>query len=94
MCSSLWISIDFNPICSLKCPVVAHWNCLASFQRDEILKAIQEKDLAELGGPDDALDKPKKRSELDVHESTDFICGLCFPSLFFHNFTPKVLASL
>ncbi|KAA1471579.1 hypothetical protein DENSPDRAFT_799677 [Dentipellis sp. KUC8613] len=31
----------------LKCPVTAHWHCLASTQRGEILKAAQERDRAE-----------------------------------------------
>lgn len=33
---------------SLKCPLSAHWRCLAGTQRDEILKAIQARDLAAL----------------------------------------------
>ena len=31
---------------SLKCPLAAHWRCLAGTQRDEILKAVQARDLA------------------------------------------------
>jgi len=33
---------------SLKCPLAAHWRCLAGTQRDEILKAVQGRDLAAL----------------------------------------------
>ena len=33
---------------SLKCPLAAHWRCLAGTQRDEILKAIQARDLTAL----------------------------------------------
>jgi chromodomain-helicase-DNA-binding protein 4 len=33
---------------SLKCPLAAHWRCLAGTQRDEILKAVQARDLAAL----------------------------------------------
>lgn len=33
---------------SLKCPLSAHWRCLAGTQRDEILKAVQTRDLAAL----------------------------------------------
>jgi chromodomain-helicase-DNA-binding protein 4 len=33
---------------SLKCPLAAHWRCLAGTQRDEILKAVQTRDLAAL----------------------------------------------
>lgn len=33
---------------SLKCPLAAHWGCLAGTQRDEILKAVQARDLAAL----------------------------------------------
>ncbi|KAI9461026.1 hypothetical protein BJY52DRAFT_1168379 [Lactarius psammicola] len=32
----------------LKCPLAAHWRCLASTQRDEILKAVQARDLMAL----------------------------------------------
>jgi chromodomain-helicase-DNA-binding protein 4 len=32
-------------VSSLKCPLAAHWRCLASTQRDEILKAVQARDL-------------------------------------------------
>ena len=41
---------------SLKCPLAAHWRCLAGTQRDEILKAVQVRDLAALNvarGKDD-----------------------------------------
>jgi chromodomain-helicase-DNA-binding protein 4 len=33
---------------SLKCSLAAHWRCLASTQRDEILKAVQARDLMAL----------------------------------------------
>ena len=33
---------------SLKCPLAAHWQCLAGTQRDEILKAVQTRDLTAL----------------------------------------------
>ncbi|KAI0801048.1 hypothetical protein C8Q74DRAFT_1364698 [Fomes fomentarius] len=32
----------------LKCPVAAHWGCLAKTQRDEILRAAHERDKAEM----------------------------------------------
>lgn len=32
----------------LKCPLAAHWRCLANTQRDEILKAVQARDLMAL----------------------------------------------
>jgi chromodomain-helicase-DNA-binding protein 4 len=37
-----------TPPSSLKCPLAAHWRCLASTQRDEILKAVQARDLMAL----------------------------------------------
>ncbi|KAF8634457.1 hypothetical protein AX15_000900 [Amanita polypyramis BW_CC] len=62
----------------LKCPVVAHWKCLSSSQRDEILKAMRDKDAVQAEAHDTTDDfKIKKRSSLDVRESTDFICGAC-----------------
>ena len=71
---------------SLKCPVAAHWACLAKTQRDEILKAAFERDKAEwLVAKDKAIEKGEefnhpdvvKRVELESGESTDFICTSC-----------------
>ncbi|KIP12064.1 hypothetical protein PHLGIDRAFT_400060 [Phlebiopsis gigantea 11061_1 CR5-6] len=75
----------------LRCPVVAHWGCLAKTQRDEILKAIHEKDLAkwevakakhtedvEMSQDDTSdLPMPKKRLGLEANETTEFVCGSC-----------------
>ncbi|KAK2461624.1 hypothetical protein APHAL10511_006087 [Amanita phalloides] len=63
----------------LNCPVVAHWKCLANSQRDEILKAMKEKETVEQAKDSDAPEslKLKKRSSLGIRESTDFICGTC-----------------
>ncbi|KZT75062.1 hypothetical protein DAEQUDRAFT_659936 [Daedalea quercina L-15889] len=70
----------------LKCPVAAHWTCLAKTQRDEILKAAFErettewqaaKDKAEAEGEDFMEPGPVKRSVLEFWESTDFICTSC-----------------
>ncbi|KAF4623265.1 hypothetical protein D9613_002145 [Agrocybe pediades] len=63
----------------LKCPVSAHWKCLASTQRDEVLRAVREKDreLAEANHQGDDAPKPKKRSALDIEQTTEFICGAC-----------------
>ncbi|KAH9942923.1 SNF2 family N-terminal domain-containing protein [Amylocystis lapponica] len=69
----------------LKCPVTAHWGCLASTQRAEILKAALERDRAEWrqaqaeageGSANLALE-PGKRDGLDVYKTTEFICGSC-----------------
>ena len=63
---------------SLKCPVVAHWGCLASTQQDEVLKAIREKDREDLTQQPDYLATealPQKRSGLDIDQITEFICG-------------------
>ncbi|KAJ7487418.1 SNF2 family DNA-dependent ATPase [Mycena galericulata] len=74
----------------LKCPVAVHWNCLASTQRDEILKAAREIDRAawritqpeseiqdENGQPKANKDEPRKRPGLDPQQTTDFVCGAC-----------------
>ncbi|EPQ60503.1 hypothetical protein GLOTRDRAFT_68181 [Gloeophyllum trabeum ATCC 11539] len=73
----------------LKCPVAAHWGCLARTQQDEILKAMREKDRAQPSedGRQEAGDgpvsqsataaKPKKHAGLDVLETTEFLCGSC-----------------
>jgi chromodomain-helicase-DNA-binding protein 4 len=72
--------------CSLKCPVVAHWGCLASTQRDEMLRAALQRERAaweakraaagEDADSDDA-EPPKKRATLEVSQTTDFVCGSC-----------------
>ena len=69
-------------VCSLKCPVSAHWGCLASSQRDEILRAILERERAEFRakngeGSSSGAVEPVKRSTLDVDSVTEFICGSC-----------------
>ncbi|KAJ7706367.1 SNF2 family N-terminal domain-containing protein [Mycena rosella] len=74
----------------LKCPVVNHWNCLSSAQRDEILKAAREVDRAawrstqpeselldENGQPKANNNEPAKRPGLDAQQTTDFVCGAC-----------------
>ncbi|PCH33925.1 hypothetical protein WOLCODRAFT_130070 [Wolfiporia cocos MD-104 SS10] len=73
----------------LKCPVSAHWGCLAKTQRDEILKAALERDRADWRGamalaesqssgqPRKALPEPFKRAGLEAHQTTEFICGSC-----------------
>ncbi|KAF9015550.1 SNF2 family N-terminal domain-containing protein [Cyathus striatus] len=58
----------------LRCPVAAHWRCLAAVQRDEVLRAIKEKDhetSTEL-----SFDITARRA-LDFQEITDFVCGAC-----------------
>ncbi|KAK7059145.1 hypothetical protein VNI00_001772 [Paramarasmius palmivorus] len=68
----------------LKCPVSAHWGCLAGTQREEILKAARQRDReqwlkAQEGSVDVDMDRtgPSKRSSLEVNQTTDFICGSC-----------------
>ncbi|TCD65653.1 hypothetical protein EIP91_002326 [Steccherinum ochraceum] len=74
----------------LKCPLSAHWGCLAKTQRDEILRAILERDKAEwraktsseesdvtAGASGPAAPEPTKRSGLDTDSITEFICGSC-----------------
>ncbi|TBU49968.1 SNF2 family N-terminal domain-containing protein [Dichomitus squalens] len=62
---------------SLKCPVAAHWGCLAKTQRDEILRAAQERDKAEWLEAHSTLPEPGRRLGLDIYQTTEFICGSC-----------------
>ncbi|GBE77743.1 hypothetical protein SCP_0106250 [Sparassis crispa] len=74
----------------LKCPLAAHWGCLARSQREEILRAAQERDKADwlerqgpakgAAGEDGAVKsvpEPGKRAGLDAYQTTEFICGSC-----------------
>ncbi|EIW64252.1 uncharacterized protein TRAVEDRAFT_158327 [Trametes versicolor FP-101664 SS1] len=61
----------------LKCPVAAHWGCLAKTQRDEILRAAQERDKASWRATDPSLPEPRRRPGLDTYQTTEFICGSC-----------------
>lgn len=58
----------------LKCCVASHWKCLTQATRDDILRAIRDKEAAliEDGGIDWS-----RRKGLDDHETTDYICGAC-----------------
>jgi chromodomain-helicase-DNA-binding protein 4 len=86
-----WTLFVELPHFSLKCPVSAHWGCLAASQRDEILKAARDRDreiwrethptLDELDTEGQARkprkDEPKKRPGLEPNQTTEFICGSC-----------------
>ncbi|KAG5353236.1 hypothetical protein C0989_009199 [Termitomyces sp. Mn162] len=65
----------------LKCPVVAHWKCMASVQREEILKAARDRERAEWernqSHDGDPTPEPAKRSGLTPDQTTEFICGAC-----------------
>ncbi|KAI0720008.1 SNF2 family N-terminal domain-containing protein [Cerioporus squamosus] len=61
----------------LKCPVAAHWGCLAKTQRDEILRAANERDRAEWKEANSGAPEPTKRVTLEPHQTTEFICGSC-----------------
>ncbi|PIL31731.1 hypothetical protein GSI_06435 [Ganoderma sinense ZZ0214-1] len=60
----------------LKCPVAAHWGCLAKTQRDEILRAAHERDKAEWQANPNTPE-PRKRIGLDTYQTTEFICTSC-----------------
>lgn len=61
---------------SLKCCVSAHWGCMAQTQRDEVVRAIRRREIAEWEAKHgEEEDMPSKRKELEIHEMTDFICG-------------------
>ncbi|KIJ68216.1 hypothetical protein HYDPIDRAFT_82781 [Hydnomerulius pinastri MD-312] len=69
----------------LKCPVVAHWRCLAKTQRDEITRAARARDKdewkAKRGEGDENSEPPPDelpdRKELTIDQTTEFICGPC-----------------
>ncbi|KAF8846211.1 hypothetical protein BDN67DRAFT_918420 [Paxillus ammoniavirescens] len=69
----------------LKCPVAAHWGCLARTQRDEITRAARARDKdewkAKQGMGAEANDSPPgellDRKELSIEQTTEFICGAC-----------------
>ncbi|KAI0030210.1 SNF2 family N-terminal domain-containing protein [Vararia minispora EC-137] len=69
----------------LKCPLSAHWLCLASTQREEILKAARALDRKEWeAARDKALERgqapppePERRKELTVEQTTEFVCAMC-----------------
>ena len=83
--------LTYHP--SLKCTLAAHWRCLASTQRDEILKAVQARDLEALNaargkdvvdsthmdvdGDKDSLMRVPKRPGLESYQTTEFICSMC-----------------
>jgi chromodomain-helicase-DNA-binding protein 4 len=61
---------------SLKCPLAAHWRCLAGTQRDEILKAVQARDLTALNAArgKDAVDTT--HMSVDGNKGTDSLTRL------------------
>lgn len=69
--------------CSLKCPVSAHWGCLAKTQRDEILKAARERDKVKstrIGSDDEeptTTNGNTNRTTLEMEQTTEFVCGSC-----------------
>ncbi|KAH8119925.1 hypothetical protein DFH11DRAFT_1557318 [Phellopilus nigrolimitatus] len=58
----------------LKCCVSAHWGCLASTQRAEIVKAARAKAVAESGVDNEIC---KRIKDVETNETTEFICGQC-----------------
>ncbi|KAI0322695.1 hypothetical protein OF83DRAFT_1092474 [Amylostereum chailletii] len=68
----------------LKCPLSAHWRCLAQSQRDEILKAARARDRREREAKDGAEGEigqsgndHSRRTDLDMGSTTEFICTMC-----------------
>ncbi|KAJ4002497.1 SHREC complex subunit Mit1 [Lentinula boryana] len=70
----------------LKCPVSVHWSCVPRVDREEMLKAVRERDrlkwLEENEGEEMSIEKdgPRKRLGLDTNQMTDFICSYCTKS--------------
>ncbi|KAL0580814.1 hypothetical protein V5O48_001190 [Marasmius crinis-equi] len=63
----------------LKCPVSAHWGCLAKTQQEEILRATRQRDQEEWSKSQESTNEnaPPRRQTLDVNQTTEFICGSC-----------------
>ncbi|KAF8140421.1 hypothetical protein EV363DRAFT_1153685 [Boletus edulis] len=66
----------------LKCPVVAHWKCLAKSQREEIVRAACARDKDQWSAQVEGASGPSPadlpdRKELNINQTTEFICGLC-----------------
>ncbi|KAG2154662.1 hypothetical protein DEU56DRAFT_769656 [Suillus clintonianus] len=69
----------------LKCPVAVHWRCLARTQKDEVTRAARARDKEEWKSeqPDgyDGHEPPDSelpnRKELDIMQTTEFICANC-----------------
>lgn len=79
------VQILSDPAPSLKCPVAAHWRCLARTQREEITRAACSRDNEErkAGHGEDFLDREPMpgilpdRKNLHIDQTTEFLCGLC-----------------
>ncbi|KAF9244536.1 hypothetical protein BU15DRAFT_42035 [Melanogaster broomeanus] len=69
----------------LKCPVVAHWRCLAKTQRDDITRAARARDKDKwkvrhgeaAEGNEPSPGELPDRKELTFDQTTEFICGAC-----------------
>ncbi|KIK79668.1 hypothetical protein PAXRUDRAFT_833992 [Paxillus rubicundulus Ve08.2h10] len=69
----------------LKCPVAAHWLCLARTQRDEITRAARARDKyqwkterqMDTEANDPPPDELPDRKELGIDQTTEFICAAC-----------------
>ena len=62
--------------------MVAHWKCLARTQRDEITGAARARDKARWRAQAEEANEPSPgnlpdRKELDINQTTEFICGQC-----------------
>lgn len=57
--------------------MVAHWGCLAQTQRDEILRAANERDKLQWLSNGSNAPEPRKRVALETFQTTEFICGSC-----------------
>ncbi|KAI0048335.1 hypothetical protein FA95DRAFT_1517538 [Auriscalpium vulgare] len=62
----------------MKCTLSSHWQCLLGSEREEILKAIRDRDRASwaVSHPESEC-LPAKRPGLDAQQITEFICSMC-----------------
>lgn len=62
--------------------MAAHWKCLAKTQRDEITRAARVRDKDLRIAQEEEVSEPSAsglldRKELDINQTTEFICGSC-----------------
>lgn len=62
---------------SLKCPVAAHWGCLAKMQRDEILRAARDRVRTQLQSGESSNGGLLNRTALSPDQTTEFLCSSC-----------------
>ena len=76
LCSHALESCELTHRLSLKCPLAAHWRCLAGTQRDEILQTVQARDLVALNAARGKDVKDTTHMGVDDSKSKDYLTHL------------------